>query len=443
MYYFNDSNASFYDNVSDAVDHVTRYSVLQLSAEIQIALYSIIFLLSVTGNILIIVTLIQNKRMRTVTNVFLLNLAISDLLLAVFCMPFTLVPVLLQNFIFGAVMCVMIRYLQAVSVGVSCFTLVAISMERYYAICQPLHSRAWQTLSHSYRYLGVCWLLAFISMTPVAVFQKFRDLPSGSHSCRERWPNPHLMKAYTVFLDLALLIIPVLFMSVAYGRVIHTLATDVRDTSYNLPLQENGSTPGFVMPNYRTLELRLLHNKDSTQSISSQSSTDTTGSPPLAKRSRRIHRMRHTNPQKIRQNKIRVIKMLFAVVLEFFICWTPVYIINTWMMFDAQSAAQHMTPLIKSLFHLLSYASSCCNPITYCFMNKKFREAFVRAFQCRTVKQPLRDRRRMLLASASRRSELSMFQPGASTSTRASSIRQPDFGSIRETDFNDMHGLDD
>ncbi|KAK6172472.1 hypothetical protein SNE40_016112 [Patella caerulea] len=82
--------------------------------DIQIAFYSVIFLLAVVGNILVIVTLIQNKRMRTVTNVFLLSLAISDLLLAVFCMPFTLVPVLLRNFIFGAVMCVLIRYLQGI-----------------------------------------------------------------------------------------------------------------------------------------------------------------------------------------------------------------------------------------------------------------------------------------------------------------------------------------
>jgi hypothetical protein len=89
-----------------------RYSVPKISAEIQIVLYVLIFLLAVVGNALVIVTLFQNKRMRTVTNVFLLNLALSDMLLAVFCMPFTLVPVLLSNFIFGAVMCVLIRYLQ-------------------------------------------------------------------------------------------------------------------------------------------------------------------------------------------------------------------------------------------------------------------------------------------------------------------------------------------
>nr|CAI5831527.1 unnamed protein product [Callosobruchus analis] len=50
--------------------------------------------------------------MRTVTNVFLLNLAISDLMLGVLCMPFTLTGALLRNFIFGEVMCKMLPFLQ-------------------------------------------------------------------------------------------------------------------------------------------------------------------------------------------------------------------------------------------------------------------------------------------------------------------------------------------
>lgn len=83
-----------------------------LGVEIVIPLYSAMFLLSLVGNTLVIVTLIQNKRMRTVTNVFLINLSVSDLLLALFCMPFTLIPTLMENFIFGEAICVLIRYLQ-------------------------------------------------------------------------------------------------------------------------------------------------------------------------------------------------------------------------------------------------------------------------------------------------------------------------------------------
>ena len=121
-----------YSNVSDVMvlnststttgvtDSYPRHRVFQsppLGTQdiVTIPIYSLVFVLSVVGNLLVIITLIQNKRMRTVTNVFLLNLSVSDLLLAVFCMPFTIVPVILKNFIFGPVVCVMIRYLQGES----------------------------------------------------------------------------------------------------------------------------------------------------------------------------------------------------------------------------------------------------------------------------------------------------------------------------------------
>lgn len=77
---------------------------------VRILLYTLIFLLSVFGNLLIIIVLIMNKRMRTVTNSFLLSLAVSDLMMAIFCMPFTLIPNILEDFIFGAAMCKTVSY---------------------------------------------------------------------------------------------------------------------------------------------------------------------------------------------------------------------------------------------------------------------------------------------------------------------------------------------
>ncbi|XP_076467575.1 cholecystokinin receptor type A-like [Babylonia areolata] len=479
-------------NLSHVPEH--EYVVPRISAEIQIVLYTLIFLLAVVGNLLVLITLFQNKRMRTVTNVFLLNLALSDLLLAVFCMPFTLVPVLLRNFIFGAAMCVLIRYLQAVSVGASCFTLVAISLERYFAICRPLHSRTWQTLSHAYRCLVVCWLLAALLMLPVAVFQKHERLPNGAHACRESWPGPRWAQAYTLLLDLALLVLPVLLMSLAYVNVVAALVYDVRTPSFRgggggkrscwssssnsssssssrsstsnsceLVQRSERETEGLVLdgeegglgvtatpvlPGHRTIELRLL-DRDSMRSISSLTSIEetvlsrsgtltsgTTGpssppprsaapvptptpprvtvatanhaassSPPepqTRRSGRQVHRIRHSNPRKIRENKIRVIRMLFVVVLEFFLCWTPLYVIQTWMIFDQHSAYEFVTPMTKTLFHLLSYVSSCCNPITYCFMNRKFRECFMRVFTCRRPPAHQKDRHLVVELHSSR-----------------------------------------
>ena len=89
----------------------TQQSWIQIATRI-IPLYSVIFLLAVIGNSLVILTLVQNKRMRTITNLFLLNLAVSDLFLGVFCMPFTLVGMLLRDFIFGELMCKLLPYLQ-------------------------------------------------------------------------------------------------------------------------------------------------------------------------------------------------------------------------------------------------------------------------------------------------------------------------------------------
>lgn len=82
------------------------------SAHIQIPLYATILLLTLVGNTLVIMTLVQNRRMRTITNVFLLNLAVSDILLGVFCMPFTLIGTQLRDFVFGEILCKLIPYLQ-------------------------------------------------------------------------------------------------------------------------------------------------------------------------------------------------------------------------------------------------------------------------------------------------------------------------------------------
>lgn len=74
--------------------------------------------------------------------------------------------------------------------------------------------------------------------------------------------------------------------------------------------------------------------------------------------------------------------MLFVVVLEFFLCWTPLYVINTIALFDPIIIYQNLGYTAISFFQLLAYSSSCCNPITYCFMSTGFRKAFVNLFRC-------------------------------------------------------------
>lgn len=109
------SNTStiYSQNVFNNVSLPTKLFIIEWdSIKWLLIMYSIIFLLATVGNSLVILTLVQNKRMRTITNVYLLNLAISDLFLGVFCMPFTLVGMILRNFMFGEIMCKLLPYLQ-------------------------------------------------------------------------------------------------------------------------------------------------------------------------------------------------------------------------------------------------------------------------------------------------------------------------------------------
>ncbi|KAI9555190.1 hypothetical protein GHT06_017705 [Daphnia sinensis] len=295
-------------------------------AEVMIPLYSVIFILSVLGNILVIVTLTQNRRMRTVTNVFLLNLAIADLLLGVFCMPFTLIGQLLRDFIFGSFMCKTIPYFQAVSVAVGVWTLVAISLERYFAICRPLKSRIWQTRSHAYKMIVAIWILSLSLCLPVAVLSRLKPIrETGRHKCREEWPDAVSEKAYNLLLDVILLVLPLLIMGLAYWLIAARLWRGLRHETGG-----NSST-------------------NNCSRLQTMMAADVTA--PLAN---------------VCGSSCTVIRMLFVIVFEFFLCWAPLY----------------MGPTEIALTQLLAYLSSCCNPITYCFMNEKFRNAFLSAFGC-------------------------------------------------------------
>lgn len=92
--------------------------------------------------------------------------------------------------------------------------------------------------------------------------------------------------------------------------------------------------------------------------------------------------LRHTNPERGLSSKKKVIRMLFVVVIEFFVCWAPVYALNTWATVDMDSMISYISPRFMNFVHLLAYVSTCCNPITYCFMNQKFRQAFMSAVCC-------------------------------------------------------------
>uniref|UniRef100_A0A8C3D8A0 Gastrin/cholecystokinin type B receptor n=1 Tax=Corvus moneduloides TaxID=1196302 RepID=A0A8C3D8A0_CORMO len=202
----------------------------ELDVAVRVVLYALIFVLSVGGNALVVAVLALNRRLRTVTNCFLLSLALSDLLLALCCMPFTLLPGLMGAFIFGDVVCKLVAYLMGVSVAVSTFSLVAIAIERYSAICNPLQSRAWQTRSHACRVIAGTWALAALLMLPYAVYSTTRPAAPRPPpaQCTHHWPSERVRQVWYVLLLLVLFFIPGVVMTVAYGLISRELYRGIR-----------------------------------------------------------------------------------------------------------------------------------------------------------------------------------------------------------------------
>ncbi|EPQ14818.1 Cholecystokinin receptor type A [Myotis brandtii] len=222
---------------------------------VQILLYSLIFLLSVLGNTLVITVLIRNKRMRTVTNIFLLSLAVSDLMLCLFCMPFNLIPNLLKDFIFGSAVCKTTAYFMGTSVSVSTFNLVAISLERYGAICKPLQSRVWQTKSHALKVIAATWCLSFTIMTPYPVYSNLVPFTKNNNQtanmCRFLLPSDVMQQFWHTFLLLILFLIPGIVMMVAYGLISLELYQGIKfDASQKKSARERKASTGSSSGRY-------------------------------------------------------------------------------------------------------------------------------------------------------------------------------------------------
>ena len=221
---------------------------------------------------------------------------------------------------------------------------------------------------------------------------------SGNYKCREDWPSLEYEKAYNLFLDVVLLVIPLLVLGVAYSLITRTLCKGMR-TEKTLRDSCTQTTQFQILANYVCLangavDAYITLHGSTTSRWGSKSRSNSqwrqlrhnwsqdSSSPFGGSQKQMSSGLRRTNAERSLLNKKRVIKMLFAVVLEFFICWTPLYIINTIVLFEPSIIYHNLGYKAITFLQLLAYCSSCCNPITYCFMNCGFRKSFLNLFKC-------------------------------------------------------------
>ena len=184
-----------------------------------VVFYSIISIVGTVGNTLVILAY-RNPRMRSVTNLFIANLGVADLMVTLINVPVTVTFSTLGYWPFGLVLCKSIPYLLGVTIFSSVGTLMAIAADRYRAIVHPLLPRI--RTRHAISIIAAIWIVAFIYPIPQIIYQKLHPIDG---SCYEDWPSPKNAEIYTVILFVALYLIPLIVISVLYFLICHNLNT--------------------------------------------------------------------------------------------------------------------------------------------------------------------------------------------------------------------------
>ncbi|XP_072015793.1 orexin receptor type 2-like [Amphiura filiformis] len=348
-----DINSTFgdYYDYLDYIYQQTKERVYPQSYEWPlIVAYGIIFLLALLGNTLVCVAVLRNEHMRTVTNYYIVNLAVADILVSIICLPATVTLDVSESWFFGDRLCTFIPYFQNVSVAVSVYTLMMIAVDRYLAICRPLKFQTSATRTISV--IIIVWTVSFVIMIPDAIVHDTQankatailGKPLWLMACYEaKWYGKEWQKLFYVFKSTVLYGMPLLVISVAYIMVCIRLWSGI-------PTEEGSST---------------------STCRSDQKAISKTTAAQL-------------------QSRRNVARMLIVVVIIFAVCFFPLHLLNLLRVFDAFKGIDamvdsHQIAVPYLIAHLMAFINSAVNPVIYNFMSAKFRQAFLSVFGCSSI----------------------------------------------------------
>ncbi|XP_053329073.1 G-protein coupled receptor 83-like [Spea bombifrons] len=305
-------------NIDDMGDfeNSTKYEAESQSSTVKaflIVAYSVIIIISLFGNILVCHVIIKNKRIQSATSLFIVNLAVADIMITLLNTPFTLVRFVSSTWVFGKLMCHLSRFVQYCSVHVSVLTLTAIALDRHQVIMHPLKPR--MSTVKGIICIIVIWFMASGFSLPHAVYQKLEQFYIGNTVrmvCLPSFPYP--ADLFWKYLDLAtfvlLYVLPLIVISITYTTVAKKLW--LRNAIGDI-----------------TMEQYYAH----------------------------------------RRKKKMTLKMLMVVVVVFAVCWFP---LNCYLVLMSSKVISSNNAMYFA-FHWFAMSSTCYNPFIYCWLNESFR----------------------------------------------------------------------
>ncbi|XP_035212804.1 melanopsin-like, partial [Stegodyphus dumicola] len=199
----------------------------------------IIIVLAVGGNVMVIMTIVRHRGMRTRTNMFIVNLAVADILVAVLDMPVSLTTVIEGRWVFGDTLCKLNGFTMALFLICSIHTLMYISVHKYISITRPF-SRA-MTPRRIRLMIFASWLWAALCATGPLIGWNRNVYKKGASQCGPSIPKGLLALSHSLLITTSNYIVPLVVMSFCYSKIfreIHIHMQRIRKTS-NIDLENS------------------------------------------------------------------------------------------------------------------------------------------------------------------------------------------------------------
>lgn len=298
--------------------------------------YGIILLAGLIGNITVCMIIIRNREMHTITNYYLFNLAIADLLYLLFGLPFEIHMFWHQYpWPFDASFCKVRSLFSDACSYASVLTIVAFTVERYLAICHPFSTYVMSNLNRVLYVISVIWAFSIMSAAPIAYYREISFI---------RYPPPD-------------------------GPNIPESAICALDTKFH-GLYEMSTLVFFIIP---LTVLVIMYSK-------------------IAKKLN-IREENHSNGQfsggandskcKQLRSKKKIVRMLCVIVITFFISWAPFHAQRLFFIYGRHwEYYYHINEALFTIAGVFYYLSCTINPIIYNVMSRRYRSAFRRTFCC-------------------------------------------------------------
>nr|XP_002717487.1 vasopressin V1b receptor [Oryctolagus cuniculus] len=337
-------------------------------AKVEIGVLAAVLVLATGGNLAVLLILGRPGRKRSRMHLFVLHLALTDLGVALFQVLPQLLWDITYRFQGPDLLCRAVKYLQVLSMFASTYMLLAMTLDRYLAICHPLRSLR-QPSQSTHPLIAAPWLLAAILSLPQVFIFSLREVIQGSGvlDCWADFRFPWGPRAYITWTTLAIFILPMAMLTACYSLICHEICKNLK-VKTQAGRGEGGGWRAWDRPAAAALGLPSRVSSVST----------------------------------ISRAKMRTVKMTFVIVLAYIACWAPFFSMQMWSVWDDDAPDEDSTNVAFTISMLLGNLSSCCNPWIYMGFNSHLLPRPLRHLACCRAPRP-RMRRQLSNSSLSSR----------------------------------------